>query len=348
LPAELQREVDAVVTETKARSGWPIKRTLWQLGVSPASYYRWRKGAQQTHTLPPEPTRPVQVYEATDEEKQAVRAYALKHPGIRHRELAWRMVDGDVVYLSQSTVYRILKDQNLVSPWRRRTKRTREEEEKAKRPDQRWATDLMYLDVSGRKYYQLNFIDEYSRFIVHHELLTNMEGGTVSLEAQRAIEIFLQERGGEIPVEGMPEIRSDNGSCYISRDFRTVLDEHGLSHNTIKPHCPEENGIMERANRTFREALDGEELTDLYQARDVMKRIINWYNMARLHSALGYLRPIDYYRGDPDELKDTRRRKMAEGRHQRREQNLNVRQRTLLLEPEEGVANCRTEKSHCR
>jgi transposase InsO family protein len=333
LPAELQREVHAVVTQTRARSGWPIKRTLRQLGVSPASYYRWRKEAQQTETLPPEPTRPVQVYEATDEEKQAVRSYALKHPGIRHRELAWRMVDEDVVYLSQSTVYRILKDQNLVSPWRRRKKRTRGEEEKATCPDQRWATDLMYVDVSGRKYYQLNFIDEYSRYIVHHALLTNMEGGTVSLEAQRAIERFLQERGGEIPAAGMPEIRSDNGSCYISRDFRTVLDEHGLSHNTIQPHCPEENGIMERANRTFREALDGEELADLYQARDVMQRIIHWYNRERLHSALGYLRPIDYYRGDPDGLREIRRRKMAEGRHQRREKNLKLWQRTLLLEP---------------
>ena len=170
----------------------------------------------------------------------------------------------------------------------------------------------------------------------------------MSLEAQQAIEQFLQERGGEIPVEGMPEIRSDNGSCYISRDFRTVLDEHGLSHNTIKPHCPEENGIMERANRTFREALDGEELTDLYQARDVMQRIINWYNSERLHSALGYLRPIDYYRGDPAELKETRRRKMAEARHRRREKNLKLRQPTLPLESPEGVANSKEEKSHCR
>jgi putative transposase len=343
LPPELQREVHAVVARTKARSGWPIKRTLRQLGVSPASYYRWRK-----ETLPREPSRPVQVYEATEEEKQAVRRYALKHPGIRHRELAWRMVDEDVACLSPSTVYRILKDENLVSPWRRRKKRSREEDEKATRPDQRWATDLMYLQVLGRTYYQVNFIDEYSRYIVHHELLTNMEGGTVSLEGQRAIEGFLQERGGEIPARGMPEVRSDNGSCYISRDFRGVLDEHGLTHNRIKPHCPEENGIMERANRTFREALDGEELTGLYQAREVMKRIIDWYNGERLHSALGYLRPIDYYRGDPDELKELRRRKMASARHRRRETNLELRQPTLPLESQEGVANCNDEKSHCR
>ncbi len=93
---------------------------------------------------------------------------------------------------------------------------------------------------------------------------------------------------------------------------------------------------MERANRTFREALDGEELTDLHQARDVMQRIIDWYNAERLHSALGYLRPIDYYRGDPDALKEARRQKMAEARHRRREQNLELRRPTLPLEPPGG------------
>ncbi len=324
--------------QTKARSGWDLKRTLRQLGVSPASYYRWRKQAREAQTLQPPEVQPVQAYEATAEEKQAVRAYALKHPGIRHRELAWRMVDEEVAFLSMSTVYRILKGENLVCPWRRRSKRTREEEEKASRPDQLWATDLMYVVVGGRTYYLVTFLDEYSRVIVHHELVPSMEGVTVSLEVQTAIEKFLKGRGGELPEHGMPRMRSDNGRCYISREFRLVLAEHGLGHQRIKPHCPEENGIVERSNRTLREALDGEELTDLLQARDVIARQVQWYNTERLHSALGYLRPIDYYRGEPQQLHEARRRKLAEARHQRREANLKVRQLTLPLEPGEGVA----------
>lgn len=337
-----------VVQATKQRSGWPIKRALGHLGVSTASYYRWRKEAQQAKSLPTEPTKPVQVYEATDEEQQAVRRYALKHPGIRHRELAWRMVDEDVVCLSPSTVYRILKRENLVCPWRRRTKRTREEAEKAQRADEIWATDLMYLAVGGRTYYLVTFLDEYSRQIVHHALVPSMDGVTVSVEAQTAIEQLLRETGGEIPAGGMPQLRSDNGSCYISREFRGVLDEHGLHHNRIKPHCPEENGVIERSNRTLREALDGEDMPDLLQAQDVMARIIRWYNTERLHSALGYLRPIDYYRGDSVQLHEARRQKLAEARHRRREKNLKLRQQTLPLEPQEGVANCTDEKSHCR
>jgi transposase InsO family protein len=347
LPAELQSHVHAVVHQTKQRSGWSVRRTLAQLDVSPASYYRWRKDAEPTKTLPAAAPKPVQAYEATDEEKRAVRAYALKHPGIRHRELAWRMVDEEVVCLSASTVYRILKGENLVCPWRRRTKRTREEDEKAKRPDEVWATDLMYVQIGGRTYYLVTFLDEYSRLIVHHALVASMDGITVSVEAQAAIERFLRERGGELPPEGMPRVRSDNGSCYVSREFRGVLDEHHLGHQRIKPHCPEENGIIERSNRTLREALDGAELTDLFQAQDVIGGIVRWYNEERLHSAIGYLRPIDYYRGNPAALHEQRRRKMAEARHRRREKNLKLRQPTLPLKSPEGVANRDAEMSHC-
>jgi transposase InsO family protein len=343
----LQREVQTIVQEAKRRSGWPVRRTLRALDVSPASYYRWRQEARSAKQLPAEPPRPVQAYEATDEEKRAVRAYALKHAGIRHRELAWRMVDEEVACLSMSTVYRILKGENLVCPWTRRTKRTREEEEKAKRADEMWATDLMYVQIGGRTYYLVTFLDEYSRLIVHHALVASMDGVTVSVEAQTAIEKLLREQGGEIPAHGMPRLRSDNGSCYVSREFRGVLDEHQLGHQRIKPHCPEENGVIERSNRTLREALDGAELTDWLQARDVITGIVQWYNEDRLHSALGYLRPIDYYRGDPVALHEQRRRKMAEARHRRREKNLKLRQPTLPLESLEGVANQEAEMSHC-
>jgi hypothetical protein len=95
---------------------------------------------------------------------------------------------------------------------------------------------------------------------------------------------------------------------------------------------------MERANRTIGEALEGEDLTDYLQARKVIARLIGWYNLEQLHSALGFLRPVDYYRGKPEELYAVRRRKLAEARHRRREKNLELRQPTLPLTSEETVA----------
>jgi transposase InsO family protein len=246
------------------------------------------------------------------------------------------MVDEDVVYVSQSTVYRIPKDENLVCPWRRRKKRLRGDKEKAGRPDQVRATDLKYVTVAGRSYYLISFLDEYSRYIVNHELLPSMDGHSVSTAAQAALETLPRSCQGNLLVR--PDIRSDNGSGYVSREFGGVLDEHGLSHRRIKPHCPEENRVMERAYRTIGKVLEDEELGDYFAAAATIDRIIRWYNEVRLHSALGFLRPVDYYRGNPSERHEARRRKLAAARHRRREKNLRLRQPTLPWESVETVA----------
>jgi putative transposase len=336
LPPELQQRVHQEVEQARSRSGWPAKRTLAALGIAPRSYYRWLKEGAWAKARPTEPVPPVSPYEALPEEKQAVLAYARKHPELRHRELAWRMVDEDVAYLSPSTVYRILKEANLVCPWRRRAKRKKALEEKATRPDQRWSTDLMHLQVGSRVYYYVAFLDEYSRYIVHHELLLGMDGLTVSLAAQKAIETLPKGPDGKPVVT--PEIRSDNGSCYISKEFRVVLQENGLGHHRIQPHCPEENGLMERANRTLRESLDGEELNDLLTGERVIARLVHRYNRERLHSALGYLPPWEFYRGEPSKRFEKRRVKLFQARHRRRERNLELRQGTLPLEGAEAVS----------
>ena len=338
MPPELQQRVQEEVALTKRRSGWPVERTLSALGVSRTTYYRWQRAAalRVGEGLSGPPPPPAQPYEALPEEKAAVKEYALKHPELRHRELAWRMVDEDVAYVSSSTVYRILREAKLVCPWSRRTKRRREAEEKANRPNQIWATDIKYVWVGQRHYFLVSFLDEYSRYIVHHELLWGMDGATVSVAAQAALETLPKDATGRLLVK--PEIRSDNGSCYISREFGGVLDEHELSHRRIRPHCPEENGLMERANRTLDEALEEEELTDYLQAVKAIARTVRWYNEQRLHSALGFLRPVDYYRGRPEELYAQRRQKLVAARHRRREKNLRLRQPTLPLTSEEAVA----------
>jgi len=327
LPPELQKRVHDEVELARRRSGWPAQRTLRALGIARRSYYRWLKEEAWAKALPTEPVRPVQLYEALPEEKEAVLAYARRHPELRHRELAWRMVDEEVACLSPSTVYRILKEANLVCPWRRRTKRRREEDEKPTGPDQRWVTDLMQIVIGTGVYYLVCFMDEFSRHIVYHEVLRGMDGQTVSLAGQAAIDQL--PKGSDGKPLAKPVIQSDNGSGYIAREFLQVLEENGLSQHRIKPHCPEENGTMERANRTLRERLEEEELTDPVQAQDVLTKIIRWYNEERLHSALGYMPPVVYYRGNPAIRHEERRRKMAEARHRRKEKNLKLKQRTI-------------------
>ena len=322
---------------TRRRSGWPARRTLAALGIPRRTYYRWLKEEAWARVLPVDPLKPVQPYEALPEEKQAVLEYARRHPVLRHRELAWRMVDEDVACLSASTVYRILKEANLVCPWRRRKKRSRGADEKPQKVNERWVTDLMQVQVGEGTYFVVSFMDEYSRYIVHHEVLLGIDGISMSLAAQKAIETLPKGADG-LPI-ARPVIQSDNGSGYVAREYLQVLKEHGLGHHRIKPHCPEENGVIERSFRTLREALEGEELRHLLDAERVLGKVVRWYNEERLHSALGYLPPVTYYRGDPAARYAERRQKLVAARHRRRERNLGLEQGTLPFEAEEKVAS---------
>ena len=182
----------------------------------------------------------------------------------------------------------------------------------------------MHLQVGERTYYFIAFLDEYSRAIVHHELLLGMDGLTSSLAAQRAIETLPRADDGRPPVT--PEIRTDNGSGFISQEFHVVLKENGLGHHRIQPRCPEENGLIERFYRTVREGLEGEELADYVAAERVMDRLARRYNHERLHSALGDLPPWESYRGDPEGRFEERRAQLFEARDRRRERNLQLRQ----------------------
>ena len=133
--------------------------SLRHLGVSRASYYRWRK-EEAWKRESREPIKPVQAYEALREEKSAVIDYAKKHPEIRHCELSWRTIDENVAYLSSSTVYRILLAEELMNRHRGRRKRYRDDIEKASAPDEIWGTDLVYVKIDDTQYYLVIFLDE--------------------------------------------------------------------------------------------------------------------------------------------------------------------------------------------
>ena len=290
--------------------GWPRSTILEKLGIASSSYYRWRDARDEAT----EPQKASSANAILASERQAIVAYALKHPNLRHRELAWKMIDEDIAYVSPSSVYRILVEENLINRHEHREEPQIEGRgDKPTSPNERWQVDIRYVKVASRDHYLLVFIDEYSRYIPHYELLRFMDGGTVALEAQKVFDTLKEEK--------KPIIQSDNGSCFISQDFARVLKRCGVGHHRIYPHCPEQNGLIERANRTIGEELEQYTYDDYSSAKDVITGIINWYNHKRLHSAIGFVTPADKHNGRAEQIIKERQRKLERARELRRTLN---------------------------
>ena len=154
-----EAQLKAEVLQIVERSPLPVRQTLQELQIAPSTYYRWKsryrdKGFNGLVDRPPEPRR-VWNRLATKQRWYVVR-YALEHPSLSPREVATTLVDEQVMYVSESTVYRILKEAGLIKP--PETKgfpAGKEFHTKTARPNELWQTDASYFFVVGWGYYYL-------------------------------------------------------------------------------------------------------------------------------------------------------------------------------------------------
>jgi transposase InsO family protein len=114
---------------------------------------------------------------------------------------------------------------------------------------------------------------------------------------------------------------TDNGSQFTAKDFKELVRDFQLEHIRIRTYHPESNGRLERFHRSTREALEAAELTNYSTAKEIIGRWVAHYNERRLHAALHYLPPAEYYAGDPVARLAERQRKLTAARERRRERN---------------------------
>jgi putative transposase len=307
---------------TRRRSKWALWKILRVLGLAKSTWCAWKE-RQRKGELGDRKPHSVNLDALLPEEEKAIVTYALEHPKEGYRRLSYMMIDDDVAYCSPSSVYNVLSERELLCRWKP-SRPFGMPIEKPTAPHQRWHTDIMYLWITGCWYFFVSVIDGFSRYLVHWELLTSMRADDVTLVVQRALE----------KVPGVsPEIVSDNGCQYTSRDFKMLVKHFQLHHIQIRVRHPESNGVAERLHRSVREGLSDKELKDLAHARAIIGRWVEHYNNERLHAGIMYLRPRDYYIGLQEMLLQERRTKLQKARIRRR--TLNLQRRALWHVTEE-------------
>lgn len=299
------------IQQTKERSNWPYEKTMRYLGISRSNYYRWRRELKSCNFVDKRGSSS-SLDRILPEEEHAVIQYALDHPPEGYRRLAWMMVDEDIAYLSPSSVYRILVKHDLLYRWKR-SYSVGTKPAKPTAPNQRWHTDILYLWVCSRWYFLVTVMDAYSRYIVHWKLL-------FSMTADEVVDVI--EEALEKTPNATPEIVSDRGSQFTGKEFRQLIKRHTLKQIKTRKQHPESNGLIERYHRSFRqEAVAEHPPSNYYSACEQITNWVNYYNHDRLHSALQYLRPIDYYCGEPEKLVKERLKKLKRAKINRRKIN---------------------------
>jgi len=297
------------------QSDLSVNRTLEQLGIKRSTFYDWYKRYREegyAGLKPKPPIRKVFWNQIPEAERQIVVELALEKPEMSSRELACYIIDTKRWFISESSVYRILKQQNLItSPAFIINQAADEFKDKSTRINQQWQIDFTYLRVIQWGWYFLGTVlDDYSRYIIAWELSPEMKAA----DSEHVIDRALSFTG--LKKENRPRLLSDNGPCFKSGEFKQYLKDHGIEQVFGAPYHPQTQGKIERYHRTMKNVIKLENYYSPDQLRSQMEAFIDYYNNRRYHESLNNLTPADVYFGRSEQILKKRRE---------------VKQRTLRL-----------------
>ena len=282
------------------------KMVNW-IGITHSKYYDWRcrygKVNEHNAWIPRD-------FWLADWEKQEIIAYYRDHPHEGYRRLTYMMIDDDIVAVSPSSVYRVLKNAGLMQRWNRKASKKGTGFQQPLKPHEHWHIDISYINVCGTFYYMCSVLDGFSRYIVHWEIREAMTEADIEIILQRAREKF---------PDAKPRIISDNGPQFISKDFKEFIRISGMTHVKTSPYYPQSNGKLERYHKTIKgTCIRVQTPLSLEDARRVVVDFVDHYNNNRLHSAIGYVTPKDKLQGRAETILASRDAKLAAARDARK------------------------------
>ena len=236
------------------QSHLPARRTLDKLGIPRSSFYRWYDRHQRggPEALADQPSRPDRIWNRIPEAiRSQIVDLALDQPELSPRELAVRFTDEQEYFVSEASVYRLLKAHDLItSPAYIVIKAAEAFKDKTTAPNQLWQTDFTYLKITGWGWYYLSTVlDDFSRFIVAWKLCATMKAKDVTA----TLDLALAASGlDQMTVVHRPRLLSDNGASYVATDLAQWLDRQEMDHVRGAPYHPQTQGKIERWRQTLK------------------------------------------------------------------------------------------------
>lgn len=278
-----------------------VNRTLKELDIPKRTFYNWYDKYKKSGfdgLAPKGRSSSSQWNRIPDEIRSEVVEFALERPELSPRELAYSFTDNKQYFISESSVYRILKKRGLItSPAYILMQASSEFKDKTTRPNQMWQTDFTYFKIIGWGWYYLSTVlDDYSRYIMHWELCTNMKTDDVTLTLDKAL-----KKAG-IAKKNAPRLLSDNGACYISSDMAEYIKEKGMSHVRGRPNHPQTQGKIERYHRSMKNIVKLENYFFPEDLKFKLEEFVNYYNNERYHESLENVTPADVYFGRENKI----------------------------------------------
>jgi putative transposase len=281
------------------QSHLPVCRTLEMLGIPRATFYRWYDRYQTggPEALSDRPSRPSRIWNRIpDEVRSQIIELALDKPELSPRELAVRFTDERKYFVSEASVYRLLKAHDLItSPAYIVIKAADEFKDKTTAPNQLWQTDFTYLKVTGWGWYYLSTVlDDFSRYIVAWKLCATMRASDVT----ETLDLALAACGlDQVRVVHRPRLLTDNGASYIAGDLAEWLGDRSMEHIRGAPRHPQTQGKIERWHQTLKNRILLEHYYLPGNLEAQVRAFVEHYNHARYHESLGNLTPADVYFG---------------------------------------------------
>lgn len=271
-----------------------VTRTLKELGVHKSTFYNWYERYQLhgPEGLSDKKHGNKQIWNKIPQrEKEQIVEIALEKEELSARELAWYITDHYENYISESSMYRILREYGLMTaPAHIVLSASDEFKDKTSRPNQMWQTDFTYFKIIGWGWYYLSTVlDDYSRYIVGWELCKGMRAEDAESTVRKAL------AHANLPKDSRPKLLSDNGSSYIASEFKQFLNEEKMLGIHGRPLHPQTQGKIERYNRSLKNHINLENYYSTEELERAVEKFVEHYNHHRYHESINNLTPAQVY-----------------------------------------------------